>query len=61
MEVITKDIKKVLDEIHKLEYALEQAYAEENHILVKEYTQKLEVLNDEYAKLRKSRHDKVHA
>ncbi|TDT71583.1 hypothetical protein EV215_0961 [Hypnocyclicus thermotrophus] len=61
MKIITNDIKKVLDEIHKLENALEKAYAEENHILVKEYTKKLETLNEEYASLRKNRHDKINA
>lgn len=59
VQELGSEIKVCLDKMHGLEHELEKAYAEENDILVKKYTEELDGLNERYFELRKTRTDKV--
>lgn len=58
VQELGSEIKVCLDKMHNLEHDLEKAYAEENDILVKKYTGELDILNNRYLELRKTRADK---
>ena len=52
---LANEIRMCLNEMYNLEENLEKAYAEENDILIKDFTSKLEEINEKYVELRKER------
>ena len=52
---LANEIRTCLNEMYKLEESLEKAFAEENDILIKDFTSKLEEINVKYVELRKER------
>ena len=52
---LANEIRMCLNEMYKLEENLEKAYAEENDILIKDFTSKLEEINEKYVELRNER------